>query len=99
MHVTQQIRCPNCGNFAERHHLSGLEGADYGCPESRVTRIECAACDYFMATCVLNGRVVEAYAPGTYSLEEHWLWSQATPKWESLPRTPESRPLVSPVSR
>lgn len=50
----QTIRCPNCGNFAERYHLA----------KSQLTQTQCPACDYLMVTCTQSGRVVEAYAPG-----------------------------------
>lgn len=54
MKITQQVRCPNCGSEAERHHLLS----------SQLTRTQCPACDYLMVMCSRSGRVVEAYAPG-----------------------------------
>lgn len=52
----QMVRCPNCGELAERHHLSG----------SHITRTQCASCDYLMILCTKTGRVLEAYAPGIW---------------------------------
>jgi ribosomal protein S27E len=52
----QIIRCPNCGNHAERHYIFS----------SNVTRTECDKCDYLMVTDTTSGRVIEAYAPGIY---------------------------------
>jgi hypothetical protein len=51
-----EVRCPNCGSPAERHHLN----------TERLTRTQCAVCDYLMVTCSLTARVIEAYAPGRY---------------------------------
>lgn len=53
---SQIVRCPNCGNEAERHHLT----------DNHLTRTQCQACDYLMITCSLTGKVIEAYAPGLY---------------------------------
>lgn len=57
MQIIQEIRCPNCGSEAERHHLFS----------SQLTRTECPICDYLMVMCSRTGRVIEAYAPGIYS--------------------------------
>lgn len=57
MKMVQNIRCPNCGNHAERHHLSVIQ----------LTRTQCPSCDYLMVTCAQTGRVIEAYAPGIYA--------------------------------
>jgi ribosomal protein S27AE len=54
MSVIQQVRCPNCGSFAERHHL--LEGG--------LTRTQCGDCDYLLVMCSQTNRVIESYAPG-----------------------------------
>jgi hypothetical protein len=50
----QEIRCPNCGRYGERHHIA----------ESNLTRTQCPECDYLLVTCSLTGKVIEAYAPG-----------------------------------
>ena len=50
----QAIRCPNCGNHAERYHLTSRHQVHTQCP----------FCDYLMMTCSRTGNVVEAYAPG-----------------------------------
>lgn len=54
MQMIQTIRCPNCGNHAERHYLDS----------SHLSRTQCPSCDYLMITCTKTGRVIEAYAPG-----------------------------------
>jgi len=51
-----QVRCPNCGSLAERHHLLA----------EQLTRTQCSVCDYLMVTCAVTARVIEAYAPGRY---------------------------------
>ncbi len=60
MNVVEKVRCPNCGNFAERHHLI----------DKRLVRTQCSACDYLMITCGITGKVIEAYAPGIYADRE-----------------------------
>lgn len=55
--VVQKIRCPNCGSEGERHYLS----------YSKQTRTQCPICDYLMISCMLTGRVIEAYAPGIHA--------------------------------
>jgi len=52
----QLIRCPNCGNHAERQYILS----------SNLTRTDCNKCDYLMVTDTTSGQVVEAYAPGIY---------------------------------
>ena len=56
MQIIQEIRCPNCGSEAERHHLLS----------SQLMRTQCPTCDYLMVMCYRTGRVIEAYAPGIY---------------------------------
>jgi Zn finger protein HypA/HybF involved in hydrogenase expression len=57
MRITQEVRCPNCGSYAERHHFTN----------THITQTQCPACDYLMVNCSLTGKVVEAYAPGIYA--------------------------------
>lgn len=100
MHSIEKINCPNCGTFAQRHHLSGLDGAEFGCPEGKAVRVECDSCDYFMTTCELNGSVVEAYSPGVYTLESHWLLRQEPARtWESVPARPARRNAIAASAR
>ena len=54
MSTIYQVRCPNCGSLAERHHV----------PDQQLVRTQCATCDYLLITCTATGRVIEAYAPG-----------------------------------
>ncbi len=64
MDKNQIVRCPNCGSFAKRHFFSSSQTIYMKCPEEQLTQTECPSCDYLMVMCSLNGRVVEAYAPG-----------------------------------
>lgn len=57
MKTVQTVRCPNCGNYAERIHV----------PVGHLTRTQCHSCDYLMITCSQTGKVIEAYAPGIYA--------------------------------
>ena len=63
MATIQWVRCPNCGDFAERQLLSDRQakGCDY------IVQTACAACDYLMIMGFPAGRVIEAYAPGQLS--------------------------------
>jgi hypothetical protein len=64
MLTSLEIHCPNCGRLAQRHFED--EGtACQGCSDPRVARTECSHCDYLLTMCWGNGRVLEAYAPGT----------------------------------
>lgn len=70
MSAIQRIRCPNCGDFAERQVLSDslpAEG-DY------VVKTVCEACDYLLIMGFPTGKVLEAYAPGKSpaSLSSRW---------------------------
>ena len=60
MSAIQRVRCPNCGDFAERQLLSDRQVP--GC--DRVVQTACEACDYLMIVGFPTGRVLEAYAPG-----------------------------------
>ncbi|AOW98127.1 hypothetical protein BJP34_00570 [Moorena producens PAL-8-15-08-1] len=64
METTQSVRCPNCGNMAQRHYLIGSEASHYACAGDQVTKTECSVCDYLMVMCSVSGNVIEAYAPG-----------------------------------
>lgn len=64
MQTTQSVRCPNCGNMAQRHYLIGSEVSHYACAGDQVTKTECSVCDYLMVICSVSGNVIEAYAPG-----------------------------------
>lgn len=56
----QIVRCPNCGDFAERQLVS-----DWQSPEcEEIIQTSCPACDYLMVMALPTGRVIEAYAPG-----------------------------------
>ena len=76
MATIQWVRCPNCGDFAERQLLSDRQakGCDY------IVQTACTACDYLMIMGCPAGRVIEAYAPGQLS-------SMSLPSaWKSLTR-------------
>jgi ribosomal protein S27E len=52
----QAIRCPNCGNHAQRQfHI-----------QSQVTETSCPVCDYLLVSCSRTGNVLESYAPGLF---------------------------------
>ncbi|MEL6319530.1 MAG: hypothetical protein AAFQ57_02615 [Cyanobacteria bacterium J06626_14] len=63
MSAIQRVRCPNCGDFAERQVLSNRQAS--GC--DRVVQTACEACDYLMVMGFPAGKVLEAYAPGQVS--------------------------------
>jgi ribosomal protein S27AE len=54
----ERVRCPNCGSYAERHHVLDVQ----------VTRTQCGSCDYLMVMSSKSGKVIEAYAPGISEL-------------------------------
>lgn len=54
MNSLQIIRCPNCGDLAERAN----------CTENKIQRTSCGNCDYLLVQCLETGKVIEAYAPG-----------------------------------
>jgi hypothetical protein len=54
---SQTIRCSNCGNHAQRHFV-----------DNSIIRTSCPTCDYLLVQCAKTGRVIEAYAPGLYSV-------------------------------
>ena len=82
MSAIQWVRCPNCGDFAERQLLSDRQAV--GC--DHVIQTACAACDYLMIMGFPAGRVLEAYAPGQASFAQpsseldisRWKESQAS---------------------
>jgi uncharacterized Zn finger protein len=57
MQIKQEVRCPNCGSYAERHYFI----------KSNVMQTQCPVCDYLMINCSRTGKVIEAYAPGIYA--------------------------------
>lgn len=57
MQITQQVRCPNCGNYAHRQYFT----------KTHIMQTQCPDCDYLMINCSRTGKVVEAYAPGIYA--------------------------------
>lgn len=50
----QTIRCPNCGNHAQRQYFAQLQVMETSCP----------VCDYLLVNCSRTGNVLESYAPG-----------------------------------
>lgn len=64
MPTSLKIHCPNCGRMAQRHFYDGGMACQ-GCPDPAVAKTECSHCDYLLTMCWGNGRVLEAYAPGT----------------------------------
>lgn len=76
MSEVQRVRCPNCGDFAERQVLSDRQepGCDY------VVQTACEACDYLMVMGFPAGKVLEAYAPGYVSSRQQTA-EAAVPRW------------------
>ena len=54
MNNIQKVRCPNCGNYAEKRYFIKQD----------ITQISCSICDYLMINITTSGKVIEAYAPG-----------------------------------
>lgn len=77
MSAIQRIRCPNCGDFAERQVLCDRLPAecDY------VVKTACEACDYLLIMGFPNGRVLEAYAPGMNSASPSLRWPSLAEEW------------------
>lgn len=50
----QQVRCPNCGKYAQRKYFTHNKMIETACP----------SCDYLLVNCSLTGQVLESYAPG-----------------------------------
>jgi hypothetical protein len=63
MEEKMAIRCPNCGNLAQRL-LSDCLPIGRKCPTNLVIQTECPVCDYFAVMYSQNGKTIEAYAPG-----------------------------------
>lgn len=53
MTKTQTVRCPNCGELAEKNIV-----------DSSIVRTSCPSCDYLLVQCYKTAKVIEAYAPG-----------------------------------
>ena len=64
METYQTVRCPTCGNFAERRLLNHQQVP--ACEQ--VIQTACPVCDYLMVMSWPQGKVIEAYAPGQSSL-------------------------------
>jgi predicted RNA-binding Zn-ribbon protein involved in translation (DUF1610 family) len=60
---TYEVRCPNCGNHAERTYITRSE--------HEIVQTQCPSCDYLMVNLIVNCsetlKVMEAYAPGLKS--------------------------------
>ena len=60
MQLIEIVRCPNCGNLAERQQVRD-RALD---PGDCIIQTACPICDYLMVMGWPTGRVIEAYAPG-----------------------------------
>lgn len=81
MHQETIIRCPNCGNYAERFLSDYLPTGDNRSAE-QVLQTECMYCDYFMVMCVNSGRVhlpslaATTASPSSHNQGKDWLLSR-----------------------
>ncbi|MEM1394672.1 MAG: replication restart DNA helicase PriA [Cyanobacteria bacterium P01_D01_bin.116] len=64
MKTKQNVRCPNCGKFAQREFFNPLFSDYINSSEKSVIKTECKSCDYLMIMSSYDGKVLEAYAPG-----------------------------------
>ena len=64
MKTTQIVRCPNCGSFAQRHHINSEQIVYRQCSTNTIIQTECPVCDYLMITCEPKGSVLEPCALG-----------------------------------
>ena len=67
MQRTQEVRCPNCGSWAERRYFTSAQAIYQKCPCQQVAQTECQACDYLMVMCSITGQVIEAHSPGMFA--------------------------------
>lgn len=79
MPSVQIVRCPTCGNLAERRLLS-----DRSVPTGdRIIQTSCPVCDYLMIMGLSTGKVIEAYAPGQSS-SYNWISIQSRSLVETI---------------
>lgn len=68
---TQRVRCPNCGEVAQRYcvYHSPLTSSPH--PAHFVCHTECQACDYLMAVCISGADLTDVYSTSipTFSTE------------------------------
>ncbi|MEL4898326.1 hypothetical protein [Crocosphaera sp. Alani8] len=64
MNMTQLVRCPNCGNYAQRHYFRSEEIMGEVCGNRQVIQTECSSCDYLMVIFSDNGQVIETSSLG-----------------------------------
>ena len=75
------IRCPNCGDYAQRFLSDRLPSSGHD-PLEQVIQTECAHCDYFMVMCVHSGHVhlpslaATTSSPSRHSLDQDLLLSR-----------------------
>ncbi len=55
------VRCPKCGNIAQRKYFIDLNPKYSNCPGNSLKRTSCEHCDYFLLVCSVTERVQEAY--------------------------------------
>ena len=72
MLLTQMVRCPDCGQMAQKHFQVGVQNPDVMSTTgdiSQVTaRTECASCDYCLEICMTTGQVLSSHIPSVVQL-------------------------------
>lgn len=73
MLVTQIVRCPDCGNMAQRHFQSGINMNNLSASglDSRqvIARTECHSCDYFLEICMTTGQVLASHVASVFQFQ------------------------------
>ncbi|MEM8780068.1 MAG: hypothetical protein AAGF26_14575 [Cyanobacteria bacterium P01_G01_bin.49] len=84
MEINQQVRCSNCGHYAQRRYYSSDEATGTTYPDRQVIQTECSHCDYLMVIYFHNAQVVEVYAPGISRTIHPKIVHELTPKLEQV---------------
>ncbi|WP_425216664.1 hypothetical protein [Tumidithrix helvetica] len=80
MENIQIVRCPNCGNYAERQYFATKE----------LVQTRCASCDYSIAICTTTGKVFEYSLGASRRCIPHQQVAKLEAAWEISPSLPNS---------